>query len=64
MPLNQNILPIYWDMDCALSLYPLPDVIVVCDPSKPFETNHQGCSVVNIVSVGMAVTRIAALITV
>lgn len=51
VPLNQNTLPIYWDMDCALSLYPLPDLIVIGDPSKPFETNHQGCSVVNVVSV-------------
>lgn len=51
MPLNQNTLPIYWDMDCSLSLYPLPDLIVIGDPSKPFEANHQGCSVVNVVSV-------------
>lgn len=36
-------------MDCALSLYPLPDLVVIGDPSKPFETNHQGCSVVNVV---------------
>lgn len=38
-------------MDCALSLYPLPDLIVIGDPSKPFETNHQGCNIVNVVSV-------------
>lgn len=50
MPLNQNILPIYWHLDSVLSLYPLPDLVIIGDPSKPFETSHQGCAVVNIVS--------------
>lgn len=50
MPLSQNTLPIYWHMDAALALYPLPDLVVIGDPSKPFEINHQGCTVVNVVS--------------
>lgn len=42
-------MPIYWNMDASLALYPLPDLIVVGDPSKPFEIQHQGCTVVNTV---------------
>lgn len=38
-------------MDASLALYPLPDVIVVGDPSKPFEIQHQGCTVVNTVGI-------------
>lgn len=48
-PLSQGIMPIYWDMDSSLALYPLPDLIVIGDPSKSFETEHQGCTVVNTV---------------
>lgn len=44
-------MPIYWNMDASLGLYPLPDIIVVGDPSKPFEIQHQGCSVVNTVRI-------------
>lgn len=36
-------------MDSSLALYPLPDLIVVGDPSKPFEIQHHGCTVVNTV---------------
>lgn len=48
-PLSQNTMPIYWNMDASLALYPLPDLVVVGDPSKPFEIQHQGCTVVNTV---------------
>lgn len=48
-------MPIYWDMDAALTLYPLPDLVVIGDPSKPFETEHQGCTVVNTVSAASCV---------
>lgn len=50
-PLSQNTMPIYWNMDASLALYPLPDLIVVGDPSKPFEIQHQGCTVVNAVRI-------------
>lgn len=36
-------------MDASLALYPLPDLVVVGDPSKPFEIQHHGCTVVNTV---------------
>lgn len=49
IPLSQNTLPIYWHLDSALSLYPLPDLIVIGDPSKPFETSQQGCTILNTV---------------
>lgn len=46
-PFTQLVLPTYWDFDAALSLYPLPDVLVIGDGSNDFQTNHLGCSVVN-----------------
>lgn len=49
IPLSQNTLPIYWHLDSALCLYPLPDLIVIGDPSKPFETKQQGCTILNTV---------------
>lgn len=44
-------MPIYWNMDASLSLYPLPDLIVIGDPSKPFEIQQQGCAVINTVDI-------------
>lgn len=51
VPLSQNTLPIYWDYDCALSLYPLPDLVVIGDTSKAFEISQQGCQILNIVRI-------------
>lgn len=49
-PLTPIAMPTYWDHDCALSLYPLPDVIVIGDPSQAFDTIQQGCTIINSVS--------------
>lgn len=46
-PFTQLVLPTYWDFDSALSLYPLPDLIVVGDGSTDFQTKHHDCSVIN-----------------
>lgn len=40
-------MPTYWDFDSALSLYPLPDLIVVGDNSTDFQKAHGDCTVVN-----------------
>lgn len=46
-PFTQVVMPTYWDFDASLSLYPLPDLIVVGDSSNEFITSHLGCSVIN-----------------
>lgn len=46
-PFTQLVLPTYWDFDSALSLYPLPDLIVVGDGSNDFQKTHGECTVVN-----------------
>ncbi|XP_037034070.1 DNA polymerase epsilon subunit 2 [Bradysia coprophila] len=46
-PLCQITLPTYWQFDAALSLYPLPDLVVIGDPSQGFHTTQQGCAVIN-----------------
>lgn len=40
-------MPTYWDYDAALSLYPLPDLIVIGDNSTEFHKTHNECTVVN-----------------
>jgi DNA polymerase epsilon subunit 2 len=40
-------MPTLWDFDSALSLYPLPDLIVVGDNSSDFQKAHGDCTVVN-----------------
>lgn len=41
------MLPTYWDFDSSLSLYPLPDLIVIGDNSTDFTKTHNECTVVN-----------------
>ncbi|GIX94149.1 DNA polymerase epsilon subunit 2 [Caerostris darwini] len=36
LPLPLNVAPIYWEYDHALSLYPLPDVVVCADKYDPY----------------------------
>lgn len=40
-------MPTLWDFDSALSLYPLPDLIVIGDNSADFQRTHGECTVVN-----------------
>jgi hypothetical protein len=49
-PLHPIAQPIFWQYDAALSLYPLPDLIVIGDPSKGFQTTFRDCTVMNTVS--------------
>ncbi|XP_058812218.1 DNA polymerase epsilon subunit 2 [Topomyia yanbarensis] len=46
-PLHPIALPVHWNYDAALSLYPLPDLIVVGDPCQGFQTTEQECTVMN-----------------
>ncbi|XP_055696235.1 DNA polymerase epsilon subunit 2 [Lutzomyia longipalpis] len=47
-PMHMNVMPIYWQYDAALSLYPLPDLIVLGDSTKSFTTDLQGCTILNV----------------
>ena len=46
-PFIQLVLPTYWDFDSSLSLYPLPDLIVIGDNSTDFQRTHSDCTIVN-----------------
>ncbi|KAG8228620.1 hypothetical protein J437_LFUL009325 [Ladona fulva] len=46
-PLPLTVSPIYWAFDHALTLYPLPDVIVVGDNFNAFTIEYMECQVVN-----------------
>lgn len=46
-PFTQLVMPTYWDFDSALSLYPLPDLLVIGDNSADFQKAQGECNVVN-----------------
>ncbi|XP_065073271.1 DNA polymerase epsilon subunit 2 [Ochlerotatus camptorhynchus] len=46
-PLHPIAFPVHWNYDAAMSLYPLPDLIVVGDPCQGFQTTEQSCTVMN-----------------
>jgi len=41
-PLPEKKKPIYWNHDRALSLYPLPDALILGDQYNAFETVYEG----------------------
>jgi len=46
-PLPLHTCPVFWDHDRALSLYPLPDLVITADKFEPFTTENLGCQVIN-----------------
>lgn len=46
-PVSHRLQPIYWQYDCAMSLYPLPHAVVVADSSPQAAYTHEGCTVFN-----------------
>lgn len=46
-PLSLGVQPVYWKHAEALSLYPMPDLIVVADHFQPYTRSYQDCNVVN-----------------
>lgn len=46
-PLTLGVQPIYWQHADALSLYPMPDLVVVADHFQPYTRSYQDCQVVN-----------------
>lgn len=47
VPLPLSVCPVYWPLDSALQLYPLPDLIVTADKFNSFSTAHMECQVMN-----------------
>ena len=51
-PLPMHINPIYWKHSHALQIYPLPDLLVLCDKyASPYHVAQFGCNTINPVSV-------------
>ncbi|XP_008205450.1 DNA polymerase epsilon subunit 2 [Nasonia vitripennis] len=46
-PLLFSVIPVYWQYDQALQLYPTPDVIVAADDFQPYKTTYYNCQVIN-----------------
>ena len=46
-----SVCPIYWNRSDALTLNPLPDVLVIADQRSPFSITHKDCVVFNPVSI-------------
>lgn len=47
VPLHPIAMPIHWDYDAVLWLYPLPDLIVIGDSCQSFSTLQHGCRILN-----------------
>lgn len=50
-PVPLSVCPVYWSEGAALTIYPLPDVLVVADQRSPFNINLKECLVFNPVSI-------------
>ncbi|XP_061705388.1 DNA polymerase epsilon subunit 2 [Cydia pomonella] len=46
-PLSLGIQPVYWRHADALSLYPMPDLVVVADHFQPYTRAYQDCQIIN-----------------
>lgn len=46
-PIHPIAMPVHWDYDAALWLYPLPDLVVIGDSCQSFSTAQHGCTVLN-----------------
>ncbi|EDO18368.1 hypothetical protein Kpol_1013p40 [Vanderwaltozyma polyspora DSM 70294] len=47
-PFLTSIKPVMWDLDHALTLYPIPSTLIVTDLSAPpYEVTYNGCKVLN-----------------
>lgn len=46
-PLSLNALPVHWEFDHTLRLYPLPDLVVIGDKTEPYQAKYKGCQIIN-----------------
>lgn len=47
VPIHPIAMPVHWDYDPALWLYPLPDLVVMGDSCASFTSTQHGCTVLN-----------------
>jgi DNA polymerase epsilon subunit 2 len=47
VPLPLNAITVHWDFDYALSLYPLPDLVVIGDKAEAYQGQYKGCQLIN-----------------
>ncbi|GBP56402.1 DNA polymerase epsilon subunit 2 [Eumeta japonica] len=46
-PLSLGVQPVYWEHSDALSLYPIPDLVVIGDHFQPYTRSYQNCQIIN-----------------
>ncbi len=46
-PLPLHVVPIYWNYDHVMRLYPLPDLVVVADKQRAYTHTNSECTVIN-----------------
>lgn len=46
-PLPLHVVPIYWNYDHMMRLYPLPDLVVCADKQKAYTHSHSDCTIIN-----------------
>jgi len=46
-PLPLHVVPIYWNYDHVMRLYPLPDLVVVADKQRAYTHTHSDCTVIS-----------------
>ncbi|XP_068149363.1 DNA polymerase epsilon subunit 2 [Drosophila tropicalis] len=47
VPIHPIAMPVHWDYDPSLWLYPLPDLIVMGDSCQSFQSTQHACTVLN-----------------
>lgn len=46
-PLPLHVVPIYWNYDHVMRLYPLPDLVVVADKQRAYTHTHSDCTIMS-----------------
>lgn len=47
-PFVPSIRPLVWNLDQALSMYPIPSTLILCDTTAPqFDVTYNGCKAIN-----------------
>lgn len=46
-PLPLHVVPIYWNYDHVMRLYPLPDLVVCADKQKAYTHTHSDCTIIS-----------------
>ncbi len=58
-PLPLHVVPIYWNYDHVMRLYPLPDLVVCADKQRAYAHTHSDCTIMSPVSARSAPLALA-----